>query len=87
MISVVGSKNDNRSLITFNLFLLTTIVLPVFLCLFGDESIQFTLLNIRNAASKVMHNIVLSRGTICGPGSSVGIATDYRLDGLWIESR
>jgi hypothetical protein len=23
----------------------------------------------------------------CGPGSSVGIATEYRLDGLGIESR
>ena len=23
---------------------------------------------------------------ICGPGSSVGIATGYRLDGPWIES-
>jgi hypothetical protein len=27
------------------------------------------------------------RSLLCGPGSSVGIATDYELDGLGIESR
>jgi hypothetical protein len=31
----------------------------------------------------------VSQGTVyrCGPGSSVGIATDYGLDGPWTESR
>ena len=30
---------------------------------------------------------VCSRDAVCGPGSSVGIATDYGLDGPGIESR
>ena len=32
-------------------------------------------------------NISTSPYTLCGPGSVVGIATGYRLDGPWIESR
>jgi hypothetical protein len=31
--------------------------------------------------------IFLSPFLSCGPGSSVGIATDYGLEGSWIESR
>jgi hypothetical protein len=30
---------------------------------------------------------IASSGRVCGPGSVVGIATGYRLDGLGIESR
>ena len=32
-------------------------------------------------------NILLSYHVISGPGSAVGIATGYGLDGLWIDSR
>jgi hypothetical protein len=34
-----------------------------------------------------MHIIIKSYKHACGPGSSVGIATGYGLDGLGIESR
>jgi hypothetical protein len=37
--------------------------------------------------SKVTHLIFSLYSKICGPGSSVGVATDYGLDGPWIESR
>jgi hypothetical protein len=45
------------------------------LCFFGLKNYIF------------LNKLILSVSYFSGPGSSVGIATDYGLDGPWIESR
>ena len=54
LISVVGSKIENRFHIIFIFVLLTLMIFCVFICLFGDWAKYFMMLSVRNVARTVM---------------------------------